>query len=147
MLVQRYWLTVPLKIALLIKLVINFPDNNIYKISDIYSASMDDEARRMTRPHASFDSQIHQQTTTCFKIDFFSNFFLKINTGRRRGGGPRRGFRPPSFWNSVKKVQKKIKKVNFETSNLKKNQDYKAKPDSTKIINIILSSSRILCNI
>jgi hypothetical protein len=32
MFVERYCLTVPLKIALLIKLVINFPDNNIYNL-------------------------------------------------------------------------------------------------------------------
>jgi hypothetical protein len=44
MFVDRYRLTVPLKIELLIKLVINFADNNIYKILDIYSTSMDDDA-------------------------------------------------------------------------------------------------------
>jgi hypothetical protein len=32
----------------------------------------------------------------------------KIKPVRRRGG--RRGFRPPSFWNSVKKKSKKIRK-------------------------------------
>jgi hypothetical protein len=41
---------------------------------------LDDGRRHKTRPPASFDSKIyihtaHQQTTTCFKIDFFRTFF------------------------------------------------------------------------
>jgi hypothetical protein len=57
-----------------------------------------------TRPPASFDSQIyihtaHQQTTTCFKIDFFQTFFDFFFTEFQNEGGrkprqpPRR--RPP----------------------------------------------------
>jgi hypothetical protein len=42
--------------------------------------------RHTTRPPASFDSQIyihtaHQQTTTCFKIDFFSRNFKMRGDG------------------------------------------------------------------
>jgi hypothetical protein len=50
--------------------------------------------RRTTRPPASFDSQIHQQTTTCLKIVFFSNFFEFIFTEFQNEGG-RKPRRPP----------------------------------------------------
>jgi hypothetical protein len=44
---------VPLKIALLIKLVINFPDNNIYKISDIaHQWTTTHDARRDRSPRS-----------------------------------------------------------------------------------------------
>jgi hypothetical protein len=70
--VERYWLTVPLKITILIKLVINFPDNNIYKISDINSTSIDDDARR-DRPPRSMLRYINKPWLA-WKL-LFSNFF------------------------------------------------------------------------
>jgi hypothetical protein len=48
---------------------------------------MDDDARRdATRPPASFDSQIHQQTTTCLKIEFFKLFFNFFTESQNEGG-------------------------------------------------------------
>jgi hypothetical protein len=43
------------------------------------------------------------------KVNFQQILYNKIKPVRRRGGGRRR-FRPPSFRNSVKKIQKKFEK-------------------------------------
>jgi hypothetical protein len=76
---------------------------------------MDDDVRQRTP--ASFDSQIHQQTTTCFKIDFFSNFFWFFFTEFQNEGGrkPRRPPPPPPPERHIRRIPNKRLPLNLLT--------------------------------